>query len=35
MKRFPTIQLIEEPKRIYSIFVNGYESMPVVIPRRN
>ena len=34
MKRFPEIQLVEEPKRIYSTFVKGYESMKVIIPKR-
>lgn len=32
MKRFPDIQLQEEPKRSYSIFVKGYEEMKAVIP---
>jgi cytochrome P450 len=35
MKRFPTIELVGEPSRTHSIFVHGYETMPVVIPRRN
>jgi cytochrome P450 len=35
MKRFPEIRLLEEPRRIYSVFIKGYESMPVMIPRRN
>jgi len=34
MKRFPDIQLLEEPKRSYSIFIKGYEDMRVLIPRR-
>jgi cytochrome P450 len=34
LKRFPTIQLVEEPTRTYSAFVHGYESMKVVIPAR-
>ena len=34
-KRFPDIQLLDEPKRTYSTFVKGYESMRVVIPARN
>ena len=34
MKRFPDIQLLEEPKRSYSIFVKGYETMKVMIPSR-
>jgi cytochrome P450 len=35
MQRFPTIELVAEPTRTHSIFVHGYESMPVLIPRRN
>jgi cytochrome P450 len=35
MKRFPDIQLLEEPHRSYSIFVKGYEDMKVVLPTRN
>ena len=34
LKRFPDIQLVEEPKRVYSTFVKGYERMMVHIPRR-
>ena len=34
MKRFPDIQLLEEPKRSYSIFVKGYEDMKVVLPSK-
>ena len=34
LKRFPEIVLVSEPKRVYSTFVKGYESMKVVIPRR-
>ena len=34
MKRFPTIELAAEPQRTHSIFVKGYESLPVVIPAR-
>jgi cytochrome P450 len=34
LKRFPVIQLVEEPVRTYSSFVHGYESMQVVIPAR-
>ncbi|MDX5330334.1 MAG: hypothetical protein LPK04_03965, partial [Caulobacteraceae bacterium] len=33
-KRFPDIQVVSEPKRVYSTFVKGYESMKVVIPKR-
>ena len=35
LKRFPTIEVVGEPKRVYSTFVKGYESMRVVIPTRN
>ena len=35
LKRFPEIKLIAEPKRTYSTFVKGYETMMVVIPRKN
>jgi len=35
LKRFPEIQLLEEPKRVYSCFVKGYERMLVKIPTRN
>jgi len=35
LKRFPVIELAGEPVRTHSIFVHGYESLPVVIPRRN
>ena len=34
LKRFPEIQVVEEPKRVPSAFVRGYETMNVVIPRR-
>jgi cytochrome P450 len=34
LKRFPDIQVVSEPKRVYSSFVKGYESMKVVIPSR-
>jgi cytochrome P450 len=33
-KRFPRIEMLGEPKRTYSTFVKGYESMKVVIPTR-
>jgi cytochrome P450 len=32
MKRFPFIELMEEPKRVYSTFVHGISSMMVRIP---
>ena len=35
LKRFPSVELAGEPTRTHSVFVKGYESLPVVIPRRN
>jgi len=35
LKRFPTIQVVGEPKRVPSSFVKGYESLPVIIPAKN
>jgi len=35
LKRFPVIQVVEEPVRTHSIFVKGYETLPVIIPKRN
>jgi cytochrome P450 len=35
MKRFPEIRLLREPTRTHSVFVKGYETLPVVIPSRN
>ena len=34
LKRFPMIEVVGEPKRVYSSFVKGYERMNVVIPKR-
>lgn len=34
LKRFPTIKVVGEPKRIYSNFVKGYETMTVIIPEK-
>lgn len=34
LKRFPKIEVLEEPKRVYSTFVKGYERMMVRIPER-
>ena len=34
LKRFPVIELVEEPQRTRSVFVKGYETLPVRIPRR-
>ena len=31
LKRFNTIEVVEEPKRVYSSFVKGYETLPVRI----
>jgi cytochrome P450 len=35
LKRFPEVVLVREPERTHSVFVKGYETLPVVIPRRN
>ncbi len=35
LKRYPRIDVVGEPKRVYSSFVKGYETLPVVIPGRN
>ena len=35
LKRFPEVVVTAPPKRTYSTFVKGYETLPVVIPRRN
>ncbi|MGB8843299.1 MAG: cytochrome P450 [Aliidongia sp.] len=32
LKRFPKIEVMAEPRRVYSSFVNGYETLPVRIP---
>jgi cytochrome P450 len=32
LKRFPKIEVMDEPRRKYSCFVNGYETLPVRIP---
>jgi cytochrome P450 len=32
LQRFPSIEVVGEPKRIYSSFIHGYESLPVRIP---
>ena len=34
LRRFPVIEVVEEPQRTHSIFVKGYETLPVVIPYR-
>jgi cytochrome P450 len=33
VKRFNNIEVVGEPKRVYSSFVKGYETLPVRIPR--
>jgi len=35
LARFPEIRLVREPLRTHSVFVKGYETLPVVIPTRN
>ena len=35
LKRFPDIEVVGEPKRVFSTFVKGYESLPVIIRRKN
>ena len=35
LKRFPVIEVVEEPSRVRSSFVKGYDYMPVRIPARN
>lgn len=35
LKRFPTIEVIGEPRRFPSTFVRGYLSLPTAIPRRH
>lgn len=34
LKRFPSIDVVGEPERVYSTFVRGYRSLPVRIPQR-
>jgi cytochrome P450 len=34
LKRFPDVQVLEEPRRTFSTFVRGYENLQVVIPAR-
>jgi cytochrome P450 len=34
LKRFPSIEVQAEPKRVFSSFVKGYEHLPVIIPSR-
>ena len=35
LKRFPEVVVTGPPKRVYSSFVKGYETLPVIIPARN
>jgi cytochrome P450 len=35
LQRFPQIVVTGAPKRVYSTFVKGYESLPVIIPTRH
>jgi cytochrome P450 len=35
LKRFPVVELMAEPTRTHSVFVKGYETLPVRIPARN
>ena len=35
LKRVPTVQVVGEPLRTHSVFVKGYETLPVIIPTRN
>ena len=35
LKRFPEVRLAGDPTRTHSVFVKGYETLPVVIPARN
>lgn len=35
MKRFPRIEVLGEPDRVYSTFVRGYRTLPVRIPHRH
>jgi cytochrome P450 len=34
LKRFPEIIVTGEPRRSYSVFVRGFETLPVMIPSR-
>jgi len=35
LKRFPTVEVVAEPRRVLSSFIRGYEQMLVNIPARN
>ena len=32
LRRYPVIEVVGEPRRVYSSFVKGYETLPVRIP---
>ena len=34
LKRFPKIEVLDEPRRVLSTFVKGYETLTVRIPER-
>ena len=34
LKRFPKIEVTGQPRRVFSSFVKGYETLPVIIPTR-
>jgi cytochrome P450 len=34
LKRFPKIEVVGQPRRVFSSFVKGYETLPVIIPTR-
>jgi cytochrome P450 len=34
LRRFPKVEVVGEPKRVYSSFIHGYTDLPVVIPTR-
>ena len=35
LPRFPEIRVVEEPRRVPSVLIRGYSSMPVLIPHRH
>ena len=35
LARFPIVEVVGEPQRTHSVFVKGYETLPVIIPARN
>ena len=35
LKRFPEVRVVAEPQRTHSVFVKGYETLPVIIPTKN